>query len=217
MPFVSRELARFQVRIAQGPNVCALRWAQRSSARSGRKRSDIFIAKALSAKCSSANAALLRSLKRFSHKDYRVVRLPTLDVWEHVAIDERRTASEHVRSWLADLQHQDIEGIARVYIIGSDFNRDWLGTYLPGLAVITIAWESRLPPNGWLAALENAINRHTLLHEVGHHAYRHWFGQDPEQEDEANSFAHTAAKYRKPIWLRGARLVLKSLRLIGRA
>lgn len=214
---VNRELERFNVEERSKREIFAAFAGLNGLLRDlDESASDSFIRETLSAKCNNSFAALLRSIKRFSRSDYRVMQVATFDIWEHVAIDKQRMASDHVRTWLADLPAQDIDGIARMYIITSDVNHDWLGTYLPGLAVITVAWQGNVSPNSCLAGLERSINRHTLLHEVGHHVHKHWFGQDPEQEEEANAYALRAAKYRKPIWVRGAALFLNTIQSVRR-
>jgi hypothetical protein len=45
---------------------------------------------------------------------------------------------------------------------------------------------SKLNPLSWLNSF---IIESTLYHEIGHHVHRHTFGQDPDQEKEANDYS----------------------------
>jgi hypothetical protein len=38
----------------------------------------------------------------------------------------------------------------------------------------------------------------TLYHKIGHHVHKHTFGQDPEQEKEANAYAARMMKRAHP-------------------
>ena len=40
-----------------------------------------------------------------------------------------------------------------------------------------------------MAWLNNFIIENTLYHEVGHHVHRHTFGQDAEQEKQADEYS----------------------------
>jgi hypothetical protein len=37
--------------------------------------------------------------------------------------------------------------------------------------------------------VKNLLIEFTLCHEIGHHVHRHRFGRDPEQEEDADSYA----------------------------
>jgi hypothetical protein len=78
-----------------------------------------------------------------------------------------------------------------------------LGQYTPIFHNIKLVWHSRFSwytPLLWMFSWVIWLMREkTFYHEVGHHAHCHTFGQDPDQEREANRYAaHMMAK-RHPI------------------
>ncbi len=43
--------------------------------------------------------------------------------------------------------------------------------------------------NGFYTAYPVLVIESVLYHEIGHHVHRHTFGQDPDQEKEANDYS----------------------------
>jgi hypothetical protein len=172
-------------------------------------RSDDFIERALRSGCSPAVGSILRAVRSYSSANYRRSTFAKITIWEQSSIDERYEASRHVKEWLSELPTDDLEGVSRIYIVTKQRDNDFAGTYLPGLAVITLVWDAIVPPGNLFNRLLNRFHRHTLVHEVGHHVHKHWFGQDPEQEAEAEAYVRAAAARRVPIWLRVARRLIK--------
>ena len=82
----------------------------------------------------------------------------------------------------------DLDDIHRLYLVP---RRDAIadGTYTPILFTIMVVWNSRLNSDNLFARPVLMSIRHTLYHEIGHHVHRHTFGQDPDQEREANQYA----------------------------
>lgn len=151
--------------------------------------SDKFLARHSARDFPPVTAAVLRSAGRISNNDYRKTRYGNIQIWEQQALNEEYEASELVRAWLDEVPDADLAGIRRIYISPDLVEDDCAGTYLPGFAVITLAWWTILPASSWFNRVVNIDRRFTLFHEIGHHVHKHWFGQDPEQEKEANSYA----------------------------
>lgn len=151
--------------------------------------SDQFLARQNKLACPPVTAALLRSAGRISNRDYRKIKSGDIDIWEQENLDEQYRASEFVRTWLAEVPDADLAGIRKIYILPEMVEKEWAGKYLPGLAVITLAWWNVLPADSRFNWAVNKNHRFVLFHEIGHHVHRHWFGQDPEQEEEADAYA----------------------------
>jgi hypothetical protein len=83
---------------------------------------------------------------------------------------------------------EDLKEIERIYILRSEDLSVW-GSYTPILYKIKVVWDnpsSRWSPMSWV---NNFIIESTLYHEIGHHVHRHTFGQDPDQEREADKYS----------------------------
>jgi hypothetical protein len=181
------------------------------------ERSDTFINAKLSLNPPQVTTGILRSARRVRRSDFATSRYGDVIVFEHAAIDMRYGASNHVRTWLSQLTTEDLIGVSRIYIVPGDFRNDWLGTYMPVLGVVTIAWTTIIPPSSVFNRFTNILHRHVLLHEIGHHVHRHSFGQIPEQEAQAEAYAR-AAKYKTmPIWARCSRKIFAFLSKGGRS
>ena len=60
-----------------------------------------------------------------------------------------------------------------------------------------------------MSHIDNLITESTLYHEIGHHVHRHTFGQDAEQEKEADDYADRIMINSNKIFFRIARLLKK--------
>jgi hypothetical protein len=174
-------------------------------------RSNSFIDDNVSGDSTQLAASILRSARRMRHQDFRASKFGDIVILEHTSIGQGYTASGNVRTWLSQVPPEDLLGISRIYILPHDLKMDWLGHYTPILGVVTIAWTTIVPPLRSINLLTNNLHRHTLLHEIGHHALKHWFGQHPEQEAEAESYARHAKYRRRPVWARCAAAIFATL------
>lgn len=173
--------------------------------------SDRRIDAAISQDCSNVVKSLLRSLRRMSRNHFRRATSGNIEIWEHTTLDGRYDARLLVEKWLGEIPEAERMEISRIIIKPSSSDDDWSGTYQPVLGVITLAWMTFLPPGSYLLRLVNADHRHTLFHEIGHHVHRHWYGQDPEQERQANAYASATIARTRPFWLRLLIAVLQAL------
>ena len=146
-----------------------------------------------------------RSIRRFTKEEYRRCNHFNIDIFEHKALPmARKSASDYVRSWLAQVPCEELAGISRIYISEEDDSADYFGTYLPALAVINILWDA----SASRSLISRFLIQRTLYHEIGHHVRRHTLSwQDPEQEEEAEQYAMRMIRRAYPGLRRAANLV----------
>lgn len=218
-PILERELAKFPFETSpKHPEAMKLLAGLLAMQRDiDETASDCLIDTALARRCPDVVSALLRSVRRISKNEFRRAAAGSIEVWEHLSLDCRYNASLRVREWLEELPESERDGISRIVIVPHSLEKDWMGSYLPILGVVTLAWMTFLPPESRLIRIINANHQFTLFHEIGHHVHRHSFGQDPEQENEANVYAfRVTARGRSP-WMHPILTLLSMLsRLQGR-
>lgn len=206
---VALELERFDLKKPLQPETSALLAGLVSLQRDiDENSSDAFIDARLGDKPSPIAASILRSAQRMRSSEFGASRYGDIMILEHTAIDARYEASKHVQTWLSELPTEELIGVSRVCVVPADFKNDWLGRYMPILGVVTVAWSTVIPPISAFTRLMNAAHRHALIHEVGHHVYRHSFGQDPEHEEQAEAYVRSKRRRTMPIWARCARKLL---------
>jgi hypothetical protein len=146
--------------------------------------SNAFIDRGLLGHCSQLSAAILRSARRMSSQDFRRSEFGDVIILEHGSIDQGYKASEKVQGWISKLPPADLSGISRIYIVPDDLKSDWLGTYMPVLGVVTIAWTTVVPPLRAFNRLTNILDRHVLLHEIGHHVHSIGLARFPSKKQK---------------------------------
>ena len=165
--------------------------------------SESFIERATAAKCHPVLTSAFRVITRYSHRDYRRATFADVAIFEEATVDPRHNATPLVKKWLSDLPPIDLKDLSRIYIVATKPTLDFYGTYLPTLRVITLVWETRfdfLRPGKFPSSLFHSIHRRTLYHEIGHHVHDHKeFGQDPQQEIEADTYESTTLRRTNPI------------------
>lgn len=164
--------------------------------------------------CSDAVQSLMRSLRRMSKNNFRRMKSGQIEIWEHNALDSRYNASSLVAKWLDEIPEAERVDISRIIIKSGFMDDAWSGQYQPVLSVVTLSWMTFLPPGNYFVRVLNADHRFTLFHEVGHHVERHWYGQDPEQERQANAYASATITRTRPLWLRPLASILAVLRRV---
>lgn len=170
--------------------------------------SNAFIGKALQSNRHVALIAALRGIQRYSISNFHRSSFDGVPIFEEAVLDARYKATAHVQEWLRSVPPADLAGISRIYIVKTKPDFDFLGTYLQTLSVVTLVWDTRFAPGGVLSWLLQQGYKHTLYHEIGHHAHKHReFGQDPQQEAEAESYARKLLAKTNPISLIFGRLL----------
>lgn len=159
-----------------------------------------FAENALNRPCHPAIAASLRNTIRFRRSGYRETQVLGMTILEEKTIDERYRATAHVSRWLHNIPADDLADISRLYIVSEQSHHDFQGTYQPYLAIITLAWSTLLHPSNPLQWVFRVNHEATLYHEVGHHREGHTeYGQDPEQEKQADAYASRLFRQVHPV------------------
>jgi hypothetical protein len=138
--------------------------------------------------CDSAVARVLDSICTYTLADYTQYNVRGVEIFEHHKLATKQNVRARLERWLENVPAEDLQDIERIYILrGADLKS--LGSYRPILNRINLVWDN--PSPGWspMAWLNNFIIENTLYHEVGHHVHRHTFGQDAEQEKQADEYS----------------------------
>jgi len=138
--------------------------------------------------CAPAVARILDSVCAFTLADYACYSVCGVEVYEHKRLVTRQDVRACLERWLKNVPAEDLREVERILILRKE-DLTWLGNYMPILCRINVVWDN--PSSKWspMSHVNNFLIERTLYHEVGHHAHRHTFGQDPEQEAEAEKYA----------------------------
>ena len=153
----------------------------------------------IDAGCSLVISTRIRTITEFSLAKFRRHKVGEIHILEskRLAMSERR--SELIGEWLSNVPEEDLAGITRIYIVSrKEIEEDVLGNYLPILFVISIKWWSPVKVSNILSWPFHFYIQSTFYHEIGHHVRRHTFGQDTEQEREANSYSDVLMRIAHP-------------------
>lgn len=134
--------------------------------------------------CHKLCASIIKAIQKEQNWFYRIYQIRTLRVYEDACLDSTHDIENRLKDWLAVVPEEDLSGIHRLNVILEPYRADYAGNYKPILAVINLIWKYRT-----FRPVDHLAFRSTLYHEIGHHVHRHTFGQDPDQEREANRYA----------------------------
>ena len=176
-------------------------------------RSREVIDRLLDEGCHPAARGILNSIRRYDEGNFRIHDIRGLRVLIATEIDESESVPSHLDRWLANVPPEDLSGIERLYITIKPPVQEFAGHYMPVLSTITVYWRGSLLGRKSLAWLARVFVERTLYHEIGHHFHRHTFGQQPEQEKEADRYAFARLRVTHP-YLTGAAWALQ--RMVGR-
>lgn len=138
--------------------------------------------------CSPVVAHVLDSIGSFQLKDFIRYDVRGVKIFEHKRLVTRQNVKRRLEQWLRPVPGEDLDQIERIYVLPKQ-DLDALGSYAPVLFCINLAWDNPSPRWSPMSWLNNFIIETTLYHEIGHHVHRHTFGQDPEQEADAENYA----------------------------
>lgn len=96
-----------------------------------------------------------------------------------------------------NVPREDLCEIERIYVV-TDEGQDYAGNYLPVLFNITLVWYNPFSRRSITGRLLVSHIEKTLYHEIGHHVHRHTFGQDAEQEAQADQYAIRLLQLSRP-------------------
>ena len=85
------------------------------------------------------------------------------------------------------------------------------GTYTPILSYIKLVWERNEADSFIWKWMDLFRTKHTLYHEFGHHVHGHTFGQDSDQEKEADEYASILMRKAHPNMAK----IAKTLKYLG--
>lgn len=148
--------------------------------------------------CQRITRQRLNTISEFTLKDYRLYTLKSIRIYEHKDLANQNIET-NLKRWLNVIPDSDLDGIDRIYIEPRR-SQNYNGTYAPIFDSIKLFWRgdySKIPVCSWLVRI---LNERTLYHEIGHYVNRHCvYGQDIEQETEANEYAAKMLKADHPI------------------
>ena len=161
--------------------------------------------------CSAAVARILDSIGRFKVKDFIRYDVRGVKIFEHQKLVTRQNVKGRLEQWLNRVPSEDLDQIERIYVLPKG-ELEALGSYKPVLFCINLAWDNPSPRWSPMSWVNNFVIESTLYHEIGHHVHRHTFGQDPEQEAEAENYANRLmANSSSHVFFRFARVLKRAI------
>ncbi len=156
--------------------------------------------------CNVALTQILNSICKFTLEDYISYNVCGIEIFEHQKLATKQNVRIKLEQWLKNIPSNDLREIERIYILRQE-DLENLGNYKPILYSINIAWINCSPRWSPVSWVDNFIIENTLYHEIGHHVYRHKFGQEPTQEKEAEDYADRIMMNSKHLIFRAIRLL----------
>lgn len=138
--------------------------------------------------CSPVVASILDSIGSFKLEDFVRYDIRGVKIFEHKKLVTRQNVRLKLEQWLKPVPGEDLDQLERVYVLRPS-DLDALGSYKPVLFCIKLAWDNPSPRWSPMSWMNNLLLESTLYHEIGHHVQRHTFGQDPEQEADAEEYS----------------------------
>jgi hypothetical protein len=148
--------------------------------------------------CPQHIKALINSKCRFLKEDYKIYKIGEVEVLEHKEIKSKGSIASHIENWLNNVPPKDLNGISRLYIVNKNNIENAQGTYMPELFTIALLWNNPFKEGSLGFKMYCTVFESTLYHEIGHHAYRHKFGVDSDQEKEADRYSSKIMKKKHP-------------------
>lgn len=138
--------------------------------------------------CSKIVDGRIDSILKFTLDEFEIFKIRNIDIYLSKKLSDTKRRRVKMAKWLSTVPEGDLNQIERLYLIPEQ-NADYRGTYMPILCSIMVEWDNT---TSWFNPLSYFFLlkiEKTLYHEIGHHVHRHSFGQDPEQEKEADQYA----------------------------
>lgn len=161
--------------------------------------------------CSPVVARILDSIGSFKLKDFICYDVRGVRIFEHKKLVTRQNVKQRLEQWLKPIPGEDLDQIERIYVLRKS-DLEALGSYKPVLFCINLAWDNPSPRWSPMSWVNNFMIESALYHEIGHHVHRHTFGQDPEQEADAENYANRLmANSSSHFFLRFARVLKRAI------
>ncbi len=138
--------------------------------------------------CSVKVNRRIAAITNFTVDNFNCFEVAGVKIFQSKQLGKQAPFERRMKKWLAVVPREDLAQIERFYLV-PESDSDYLGYYMPILCKIVVEWDvpvSRINPASWLFLF---LIKKTFYHEIGHHAHRHTFGQDPDQEREADRYA----------------------------
>lgn len=148
--------------------------------------------------CSKIVESRIRSITEFTLNEFESYRISGLNIYLSKELGSKGRIKKKVAKWLSMVPVSDLEEIERIYLI-PETSEDHRGTYMPILCSIMVEWDISVSYFNPLSYIFLFQIEKTLYHEIGHHVHRHTFGQDPDQEKDANRYAASILKESHPL------------------
>ena len=138
--------------------------------------------------CNVSVAHVLNSVCSLTISDYLQYETQGIRIFQHKKLVSKQPVQPRIEAWLKNVPKEDLAQIERIYVLRKgDLNA--LGTYTPILCNINLVWDNPCSRFNPISYLNLHIIESTLYHEICHHLHRHQFGQDEQQEKEADEYA----------------------------
>lgn len=148
--------------------------------------------------CSNIVESRIRSITEFTLNEFESCPISGVNIYLSKKLDGKNRIKKKMARWLSMVPVNDLEEVERIYLI-PETNEDHRGTYMPILCNIMVEWDVSVSYFNPLSYIFLFQIEKTLYHEIGHHVHRHTFGQDPDQEREANRYAVNILKKSHPL------------------
>lgn len=138
--------------------------------------------------CSVKVERRIAAITTFTVDNFNFFDVAGVKIFQSKQLGKQASFEKRTRKWLAVVPPEDLAQIERLYLVPKS-DSDYLGYYMPILCKTVVEWNmpfSKFNPTSWVALF---FIKKTFYHEIGHHAHRHTFGQDPDQEKEADRYA----------------------------
>jgi hypothetical protein len=141
----------------------------------------------------------IRSIRSFTVEDYEQSEIRGIRVLVSKKLDKYHRIKPCLERWFGNVPERDIASLERLYVVPWEEKNDYTGHYTPILHNITIVWYDILEPTNFFCRFFEIVTEDVLYHEIGHHAHRHTWGQQPEQENEADAYARRRFRKAHPV------------------
>lgn len=148
--------------------------------------------------CSDKVDRRISAITTFTLDNFHAYEIGGVKIYQSKELGKQSPIESRMRKWLSIVPKIDMEQVERIYLIPQS-KEDHRGYYTPILCKIVVEWDAQsffLNPLSWFECI---FIEKTLYHEIGHHAHNHTFGQDPDQEKEADKYAYRLLFKRHPI------------------
>jgi hypothetical protein len=166
--------------------------------------------------CGTVTQQRLKSILEFTLNDYVQYQIRGVNIFEDKQIKSHFNIQASLESWLRNVSDDDLREIERLYIVSRSKDQAYAGRYTPIFYNIKLIWDAtgaKFNPVTWLKLRWIEM---VLYHEIGHHVPRHTFGQNEEQEDEADTYAVRKFLSGRPALYKVLRIISKVVKLFKR-